>query len=198
MALYALSADAVTVFSRQLNTTNGLPNNNIRSLAQDAKGFIWMSSPNGLYRYDGYFFTTFRYSETGNLRLLNNSHVSTCYALPDGRMLFREKGDLFSVFDTAQEQFVEMPSTQMAALYKKVRQRKASRELLAPYQDILAHGGNYINDNLGNVIVLDQKGQIWFVDRKTHETIRMKVFDEHLFSVVSSQKLKFSLLSAQD
>ena len=65
MAFCVLAADAMTVSSRQFNTANGLPNNNIRSLAQDAKGFIWMGSPNGLYRFDGYFFTTFRYAETG-------------------------------------------------------------------------------------------------------------------------------------
>ncbi|MBQ3753181.1 MAG: response regulator [Prevotella sp.] len=190
LALCTLSVDAVVFFSRQLNTTNGLPSNNIRSLAQDAKGFIWMGSPNGLYRYDGYFFTTFRYAESGNLRLLNNNHISICYALPDGRMLFREQGNLFSVYDTDQEQFVELPSTQMETLYQQMRRREAPKELLDPYQNILTHGGNYINDNLGNVIVLDQTGQIWFIDRKTHETIRMKVFDEHLFSVVSSPKYK--------
>ena len=53
MAFCVLSANAVVVSSRQFNTANGLPNNNIRSLAQDAKGFIWMGSPNGLYRFDG-------------------------------------------------------------------------------------------------------------------------------------------------
>jgi len=48
MMFCVLAAHAMTVSSRQFNTANGLPNNNIRSLAQDAKGFIWMGSPNGL------------------------------------------------------------------------------------------------------------------------------------------------------
>lgn len=177
MALCALSVDAVVVFSRKLNTNNGLPDNNIRSLVQDSKGYIWMGSPNGLYRYDGYFFTTFR-------------HAETCYALSDDRILLKKHGNLFSVYDTKREQFVEMASAQMDSLYKLVRQREGPEELLAPYQHILDHGGDYINDNLGNVIVLDHTGQIWFIDRKTQETIRMKVFDEHLFSVVNSHKYK--------
>ena len=186
----ALSANAIVVSSRQFNTANGLPNNNIRSLAQDAKGFIWMGSPNGLYRFDGYFFTTYRYAETDNLRLLNNNHVNACYALTDGRMLFGEQGNLFSVYDTEQEKFVDMPADQKEALYRQMRRREAPEALLAPYQGILARGGNFINDNLGNVIVLDQTGQIWFIDRKTQETIEMKVFDERLFSVTSSPKYK--------
>lgn len=190
MMFCVLAAHAMTVSSRQFNTANGLPNNNIRSLAQDAKGFIWMGSPNGLYRFDGYFFTTYRYAETGNLSLLNNNHINTCYALTDGRMLFGEQGNLFSVYDTEQEKFVDMPPDQMEALYRQMRRREAPEALLAPYQGILSRGGNFINDNLGNVIVLDQTGLIWFIDRKTQETIEMKVFDERLFSVTSSPKYK--------
>ena len=190
-----LAADAMTVSSRQFNTANGLPNNNIRSLAQDAKGFIWMGSPNGLYRFDGYFFTTFRYAETGNLRLLNNNHINACYALPDGRILFGEQGNLFSVYDTEQESFVDMPTVQKEVLYQQMHRREAPQHLLAPYQSILANGGNFINDNLGNVIVLDQTGQIWFVDRKTQETIEMKVFDERLFTVINS--LKYKVLTSE-
>ena len=195
MAFCVLAANAMTVSSRQFNTANGLPNNNIRSLAQDAKGFIWMGSPNGLYRFDGYFFTTFRYAETGNLRLLNNNHINACYALPDGRMLFGEQGNLFSVYDTEQESFVDMPTDQKEVLYQQMRRREAPQHLLAPYQSILANGGNFINDNLGNVIVLDQTGQIWFVDRKTQETIQMKVFDERLFTVINS--LKYKVLTSE-
>ena len=191
----ALAANAMTVFSRQFNTANGLPNNNIRSLAQDAKGFIWMGSPNGLFRFDGYFFMTYRYAETGNLRLLNNNHINSCYALPDGKMLFREQGNLFSVYDTEQESFVDMPTGQKEAIYQQMRRREAPQHLLAPYQSILARGGNFINDNLGNVIVLDQTGQIWFVDRKTQETIRLKVFDKRLLSVISS--LKYKVLTSE-
>ena len=148
IVLGVVSANAVVVSSRQFNTTNGLPNNNIRSLAQDAKGFIWMGSPNGLYRFDGYFFTTYRYAETGDLRLLNNNHINACYALPDGKMLFREQGNLFSVYDTELESFVDMPTDQMEALYQQMRRREAPQHLLAPYQNILANGGNFINDNI--------------------------------------------------
>ena len=190
LILSVLHVEGVEVFSRKLNTTNGLPDNNIRTLAQDDKGYIWMGSPTGLYRYDGYFFTTYKYADSGNLRLLNNNHVDACFALPDGRMLFREQGDLYSLFDTDRNQFVDMPQDQIAKLYQQQRRREAPEQLLAPYQKILAAGGNYINDNLGNVIVLDQTGQIWFIDHKTGETIRMKVYDERLFSVVSSQKYK--------
>lgn len=40
-------------FFHQINQTNGLLHNEVISVTQDAKGFIWITTPNGLQRYDG-------------------------------------------------------------------------------------------------------------------------------------------------
>lgn len=188
LSLCTLSSWGVEIYSRKLNTSNGLPENNIRSLAQDTKGYIWMGSPTGLYRYDGYFFTTYKYSDTGNTRLLNNNHISNCYALPDGRMLFSEKGGMYSVFDTNSNLFLDLPVDEMARMYREKRHFEAPEQIKEQFRQVLADGGNCISDNLGNSIVLDRKGHIWFVDRLTGETIPMQVFDEQLFGVISSHK----------
>lgn len=190
LTLCTLPIEAVEIYSRKLNTSNGLPDDNIRSLAQDDKGFIWMGTPTGLYRYDGYFFTTYKYAETGNMRLLNNNHISGCYRLADGRMLFSEKGGLYSVFDTKRNMFVDMPVRDMEQMYRKIRQHDIPQKVMERYWHILENGGNCIGDNLGNSIVLDRSGQIWFIDRRTGENIHMTVFDEQLFSVISSLKYK--------
>ena len=182
--------EAIEIFSRKLDTTGGLPDNNVRSLAQDSKGCLWMGTPDGLYRFDGYFFTTYLYNRDGNTRLLNNNHITGCYSLADGRMLFREQGGMLSVFDVHQNRFVDLPAEEKKHLFENVHRRVANSEALVPYRNVLAAGGDYINDNLGNTIVLDQTGQIWFIDRKTRETIRMKVYDERLFPLVSSHKYK--------
>ncbi len=49
---------SIRVFSQdpsyfQLNTENGLPSNEIYSLIQDSKGFIWFGSDAGIYKFDG-------------------------------------------------------------------------------------------------------------------------------------------------
>ena len=151
LTLCTLPIEAVEIYSRKLNTSNGLPDDNIRSLAQDDKGFIWMGTPTGLYRYDGYFFTTYKYAETGNMRLLNNNHISGCYRLADGRMLFSEKGGLYSVFDTKRNMFVDMPVGDMEQMYRQIRQHDIPQKVMERYWHILENGGNCIGDNLGNV-----------------------------------------------
>jgi ligand-binding sensor domain-containing protein len=45
---------------RHFTVTNGLASNTIHSIAQDQQGYIWLATLNGLQRYDGNGFITFR------------------------------------------------------------------------------------------------------------------------------------------
>ena len=51
---------AIELRSTQMRTSDGLPNNSIRYIYQDSKGFLWLATLNGLSRYDGNSFLTFR------------------------------------------------------------------------------------------------------------------------------------------
>ena len=46
----------------QINNKRGLPSNEIRRVFQDKEGFMWFGSIDGLIRYDGYEFKTYRNS----------------------------------------------------------------------------------------------------------------------------------------
>ena len=175
MILCTLPMEGVEIFSRKYNSDNGLPDNNVRFLLQDKKGFIWMGTPGGLYRYDGYFFTPYKYQASGNARLLNNNHITGLYNLPDGRLLIAEQGGLYSVFDTSKNRFVDVADEYKRELYE------ASRK---------GFTGSLIHDNLGNVIEVGTAGDILFRDRKTGETVGMQVFDKDLFPLISSKKYK--------
>ena len=181
---------AVEFFSRKLNSDHGLPDNNVRTLAQDRRGYLWMGTPNGLYRYDGYFFTTYKHTDKGNLRLLGNNHITACYALADGRMLFAEQGDMFAIYDVERGAFVNMPQQEMRQLYNKHRHVVVTTEVKNRFGEVISHGGAVINDNLGNAVVIDNTGLIWHIDRRTGETVSMRVYDETLFPLVSSKKYK--------
>src|ERR1044071_5819444 len=45
---------------RLLTRENGLSDNRITGIAQDEQGFLWVSTLNGLNRFDGTHFTTFK------------------------------------------------------------------------------------------------------------------------------------------
>lgn len=156
-----LPAQGVEIFSRKLNSANGLPDDNVRYLLQDSRGFIWLGTPGGLYRYDGYFFATYKYAQDGNNRLLNNNHITGLYHLGDDRLLIAEQGKQYSVYDVRQRIFIEVPEAEKRQLYNECRQMHVDEKLTAPFRHIIDNGGAVINDNLSNNVVLDNTGLLW-------------------------------------
>lgn len=55
-----------TPFFNTLSIKDGLPSNIIAAVAQDKHNFIWVATGNGLSRYDGYRFKTFKKSDSPN------------------------------------------------------------------------------------------------------------------------------------
>lgn len=60
-----LSAQQPHLYFERLTTENGLSHNKVNCFLQDARGFMWIGTEDGLNRYDGHAFTVFR-NEPGN------------------------------------------------------------------------------------------------------------------------------------
>ena len=55
-----------------LGMEDGLSNNQVISLLQDSKGYIWIGTMDGLNKYDGYTFTKYRFDPTDSNSLSQN------------------------------------------------------------------------------------------------------------------------------
>ena len=55
-----------------LSTDNGMPSNSISDIKQDALGYIWISTWNGLARYDGFNFYNYETGSSSKIPLLHN------------------------------------------------------------------------------------------------------------------------------
>lgn len=55
----------------QLTISEGLPHNGVTSILEDSKGYMWIGTFDGLSRYDGYGFTTYR-NQTDSKKLVSN------------------------------------------------------------------------------------------------------------------------------
>ncbi len=64
-------------------TQNGLSFGNVNSIVQDKKGFIWIATDDGLNRFDGLSFKTFKYDEENKLSIAGN-YVQSIFKDSDG------------------------------------------------------------------------------------------------------------------
>lgn len=58
---------------RQFSLLEGLSQNSVYSIVQDKNGFIWFATEDGLNRFDGYSFHTFKHNPNSTNSLSNNS-----------------------------------------------------------------------------------------------------------------------------
>ena len=100
-------------FSR-LGADVGLPQQTVWALHQDRRGFLWAGTQDGLARYDGSAFATFRPDPT-DPAALGAGHVWAIAETPDGALWAGTDGGGLSRFDPATERFSTVHSAPLTA-----------------------------------------------------------------------------------
>ena len=94
---------------RRLDTRNGMSNPQVNCVLQDSRGFIWICTPFGLNRYDGYRFHNF-YSYEGDTMTLRSNRVDDIQEDYYGK-LWLNHGMSYSIYDPVTEKVNRTPST---------------------------------------------------------------------------------------
>ena len=76
-------------------TEDGLPQNTVTAVAQSPDGYLWLSTFDGLARFDGVHFTIF---DTGNTRGITNNRFSGMFVDADGSVLAFTESGLLTVY----------------------------------------------------------------------------------------------------
>lgn len=100
--------DEITDFDRY-TMANGLSNNTISSVCQDYQGYLWVGTFDGLNKYDGYHWKTYR-KGSSNKGLISN-HIKKMIdfqhrlwvATDNGLSLYDNEGDVFSRVSISKE-----------------------------------------------------------------------------------------------
>jgi signal transduction histidine kinase/ligand-binding sensor domain-containing protein/CheY-like chemotaxis protein len=88
-----LAAPAPTLRFEHLSVEDGLTQESVLAIVQDADGFMWFGTQSGLSRYDGYRFTNFR-NVVGDRKTLGNNWVRVLYVDRKGRLWIGTDGGL--------------------------------------------------------------------------------------------------------
>jgi len=92
-----------------LTSEDGLPNSTIIDILQDKKGFLWFASRNGLHRYDGYNFTTFK-TEVTDKQSLSDNWISYLFEDSEGILYVGTWDQGLNVYNSKKENFIRFKS----------------------------------------------------------------------------------------
>lgn len=123
-----------------IDNTFGLPDNTVNCVNQDSHGFIWMGTVNGICRYDGLLFTTFRHDVNDAFSLPDNN-VRKILPVSNGLVIATNKGvDFYSFSDGLFHKFY-------------VAAKRGSYLLKSRMNSLLI--------NRGNIIAADENGDYY-------------------------------------
>ena len=88
---------------RRLDTPDGLSSSQINCIFKDSRGFVWIGTPYGLNRYDGYRVKTF-YSNKRDTTTMRDNYTDKIYEDGEGKLWMRQ-GMNYCVYDPKTESF---------------------------------------------------------------------------------------------
>ena len=106
---------------------SGLPSSHITQLLQDDQGFMWFATWNGLCRFDGYEFQTFK-PKAGDGCHMTTDRIRNISLMPDGNILCRVDEEDF-LFDLHSYRFLDIDSTKLQFTDSQLMKLRQSRSL---------------------------------------------------------------------
>ena len=126
LLLFIFSIIYTQHYSIQLyNTDNGLPQNSVKDIIKDKYGFIWLTTENGIVRYDGMKFLVYK-----NLPL-NSQRFMYFYGHP-------EKDSIYATADYGRTVLIHRKSPKVINSFKK-----KSNFIFKDHTNYFLYGSNY-------------------------------------------------------
>jgi ligand-binding sensor domain-containing protein len=106
--LSAVSQQARQYAFNRFSIVSGLASNQVASITQDKDGFIWMATLNGLQRYDGNSFITFKHQQNKPHTIPSNN-IPVAYADQKNNVWLVGEENQVGYFNTSTFKFQEVP-----------------------------------------------------------------------------------------
>lgn len=173
-------------FKQQVFTTaNGLSNSNIRVIAKDKTGYLWIGTANGLSRFDGHYFTNF-FHTPGDSNTIGHNFIQGIICDKKGNIwilhvlglsLFRQESQYFSNYPIQKDyphfsgaflSFAEdyagnlwIGNQNGLAVFNSLEKRYLNTNHLNQY--LFSNSNGFAGTGI-NGIIQGEKGQMWFND----------------------------------
>ncbi|WP_207556476.1 sensor histidine kinase [Flavobacterium frigidimaris] len=170
---------------------NELPQSSIKAIVQDKYNFIWMTTENGLVRYDGQSFLVYN-SATTNIQqgrfteILGNIQKDSLYCYND------KKTELVLISGRK----IKLVKKEAYPFYKIIRNEKRyySHDGIPSNNTINPHDPYYIKLSNGNLFFIDSK-QVELCDSKMKTIYKIAYKSENVFNFFTINNVLFYLNS---
>lgn len=192
---------------------DGVPSGHTTQMLQDKHGFMWFSTWNGLCRFDGYDFQTFK-PQVGDGCHMSTDRIRSISLRPNGEIVCRVEEDEYYLFDTHTYQFRDVTEDEKQQAVDDIKNYRQSKSLV---KDTTDHRTSFaFDDRQGNRWVLtggsismhrplmqhtqrldiapadevkclfkDNKNRYWLTTRKD-AAVRIYTADMHLLGFLAS------------
>jgi hypothetical protein len=206
-------ANSQTFSTTTFTTENGLSHNFVQHITQDKTGFLWISTWDGINRYDGYEFKNYYHNPKDSITVpffvvdksvvdASNNVWVMCQQRPV--VIYNRKTDNFERFKTddfnelvicditlGTDSTVWMISRSNSELYHYVSDKK----LLSSFQLFDENGKDRKNFNYYPQLLIDNKGEIWIIsiENQKYEVFKGEITGETTIQLQSLNSLPMNL-----
>lgn len=181
LAVTSSSQASLTALSDPIFTSVGngeeIPGLIVAAIAQDAQGFLWLGTHEGLVRYDGYRFRIFRH-DPRSPRSLSGNIIRSIEIGDDGRLWIATDNSGVSVFDPKTEEFSQIRRSESGLATDESRALARAEGgmwvgtrsglYFVTYADLrvqrvpaaAARAGRTRHDSIG-ALLIDRNGDLW-------------------------------------
>ncbi len=98
---------APTLGTETLSLPEGMPNTNVRAVVQDARGFMWFGTQDGLARYDGIKIHVYRTSDK-DMSMVSSGYITALTLDANGKMWVGTAENGVNLYDPATDKFTRI------------------------------------------------------------------------------------------
>lgn len=173
---------------KNYSTHEGLSQSSVLSITQDAEGFIWMGTKDGLNRFDGYRFITYKNAPDDSASLSNNEVIFLSTSVT-GNLFIGTRGGGLNYYIKNENRFIRMNQLNlMDGTVSHVEQRDDNSILVCTSQGLFKgvpvpnNSNQYNFTNLSkNSAYLDAKGALLPYDRSAISMVTLQSISKHSY-----------------
>ena len=170
---------------------DGLPHWNVSQILQDGDGFVWLGTWNGLCRFDGYTFQSFK-PQAGDGCTMPTDRIRNI-GLGDSSLIYCQVDEQYYVFNTRTGRFRDAEASDEATIRKVMNSTRHKAAMIhGEYQhrDPAGHSWTIKASDGYRFAMPDRQGNLWLLEQNGFSLMRFSVRQTYRFPMQRATQVR--------